>query len=856
MADSLDTTSPYLDEDTKQTNYDFNQATSEPPVVPETSAPETPHPEEAAPNKSVKLDKSNFIPDGASEQAAPKIQKSVKIDPADFVPDTTPKKTTKIDSKDFVPDTGEPQLPAGPQATTAPQQDLLKTITFGLLGGEPPEKKMAPNAQLKGPNHDLPDYTTPSGEVVPGEVRKQTTEFLQQYQDKDMAQRILNPQNYPTYDNGPRVPSSTHKMTSLESDGKYYAIPELFHDPQTNELVPAPKDPTKALAEAIRRNDFIEFKTDAEAKWFAKNGYKAAWGAGNGEKTGLPAPAFQDPVTSKFNNIVEAPNFKEAAPEHQAADLEDWLRQYQGTDNYKQAQTLVLQHAAKNEGFGSHFPTVETQAEPPPAWDTVKSSPGFNEKTTDEKKATLDHWSQLVQNYEDRNFNVAPNSFTPGASSLPEYVLNQAENLHYVPQYDPSRPVNTAAQGLAQGVNTGATSYLAFEGGAAAGAPFGAPLGPLGSSAAALIGGGLAMAAKSKLSNDAVQYLADNGFSTFRNMLDTSASNPSVRVPYGVPLIGGKLINSEDAGDTLVSLGVGALSGTKLYQNFGTTKELYGLTKAITNTGAHVVAGVTLAGGMDAATQYLTTGKVDKNQVALSMATGILNLYDSHDPVWTRDPEMKLVQQVATRVRSGNATEAEKQFLLNVGWGIDKKAAAKEFAAKFNMEAGGTIPKTADATGDLAAENLPPPPQVFAPSPEELKAKQTVKAIIGQRTGQDRIDTIIGIRPDLARGLGPEQLPIWTLARKDVINNSSDEAAVAKAKDDLATAKNEPQSQETSATKEPTPTDQAAGEPASTETVKPVEPVSQPEVVKNPVSEFLRSTRAEALEKLKNGDCN
>jgi hypothetical protein len=76
--------------------------------------------------------------------------------------------------------------------------------------------------------------------------------------------------------------TSTHKMASYESDGKYYAAPTIYPKDRKGTKSHDPKDwyesPEKSFAFAdtavARKERYGPFKTEKEAKDFAANGYK------------------------------------------------------------------------------------------------------------------------------------------------------------------------------------------------------------------------------------------------------------------------------------------------------------------------------------------------------------------------------------------------------------------------------------------------------------------------------------------------------------------------------------------------------------------------------------------------------
>ena len=98
--------------------------------------------------------------------------------------------------------------------------------------------------------------------------------ILEQNGDKDFVKRIRTPKTSPSIDLG-NGEHASHKMEWGEADGEYYVYPRIMRDD---------KDPARlrdygkgAFDEALKRKEFIKFKTPHEADWFSRR-YKAAWG--------------------------------------------------------------------------------------------------------------------------------------------------------------------------------------------------------------------------------------------------------------------------------------------------------------------------------------------------------------------------------------------------------------------------------------------------------------------------------------------------------------------------------------------------------------------------------------------------
>jgi len=93
-----------------------------------------------------------------------------------------------------------------------------------------------------------------------------------QNKDKNFVQRILNPHIFPRLNNADKS-VSTHSMADAEVDGRFIAYPTVVPsgDSSLTRL-----DGNAAIDRAIKENDFIEFASQEEATWFAKN-YKNVW---------------------------------------------------------------------------------------------------------------------------------------------------------------------------------------------------------------------------------------------------------------------------------------------------------------------------------------------------------------------------------------------------------------------------------------------------------------------------------------------------------------------------------------------------------------------------------------------------
>lgn len=124
-----------------------------------------------------------------------------------------------------------------------------------------------------------------SAPVVPGhriaERQSYAMRILSENKDKDFVQRLFAPGISPVVRNDDGSVSS-HRMASAEVTDrngmpKFIVYPTLVRNPEhRNQLIQL--EGRDAVRWALDRGEFIAFPTDAEAKWFANNGYKHAFG--------------------------------------------------------------------------------------------------------------------------------------------------------------------------------------------------------------------------------------------------------------------------------------------------------------------------------------------------------------------------------------------------------------------------------------------------------------------------------------------------------------------------------------------------------------------------------------------------
>ena len=138
-------------------------------------------------------------------------------------------------------------------------------------------------------------------------VRAQTTKPM-----KNFEQRMYNPSSMIHNSDGS---TSTHKMTSWESNGKYYAAPTVVQRNGTLEEL----NVDDAIDYAMKSGEFKEFKTDKEAQEYAENGYKKgtpmeAFAYGGELKTGrqpipVAIPYSQNPYYESTNDATVMRSF-------------------------------------------------------------------------------------------------------------------------------------------------------------------------------------------------------------------------------------------------------------------------------------------------------------------------------------------------------------------------------------------------------------------------------------------------------------------------------------------------------------------------------------------------------------------
>jgi hypothetical protein len=120
---------------------------------------------------------------------------------------------------------------------------------------------------------------------------------LDQNKDKNFVKRYLNPSEYPVINNGDGS-YSTHRMAS--SDNIVY--PTIVQQPDGSlKKLNSDGPNNEAYKYAIKHHEYIEFKNEKDADWFANNGYKlgSQLTGDSNKKQAIPSPqqasaAFQN----------------------------------------------------------------------------------------------------------------------------------------------------------------------------------------------------------------------------------------------------------------------------------------------------------------------------------------------------------------------------------------------------------------------------------------------------------------------------------------------------------------------------------------------------------------------------------
>lgn len=92
----------------------------------------------------------------------------------------------------------------------------------------------------------------------------------------NFEQRILNPNSYPTIDNGDGS-ISTHRMAWGGDEGNFKAFPTIIQD-KAGKLVQM--EPMDAQRYAEKTGEYRHFTDAKDAESYAEGGYKKFWGLG------------------------------------------------------------------------------------------------------------------------------------------------------------------------------------------------------------------------------------------------------------------------------------------------------------------------------------------------------------------------------------------------------------------------------------------------------------------------------------------------------------------------------------------------------------------------------------------------
>lgn len=98
--------------------------------------------------------------------------------------------------------------------------------------------------------------------------------ILEENKDKNFVKRIRNHLDYPSMSLG-KGQFATHKMSTGEEDGRYYAYPEVVQEKEGKALKQLGRD--EAFKYARDKKERIEFPSGKDAEWFATH-YKAILG--------------------------------------------------------------------------------------------------------------------------------------------------------------------------------------------------------------------------------------------------------------------------------------------------------------------------------------------------------------------------------------------------------------------------------------------------------------------------------------------------------------------------------------------------------------------------------------------------
>jgi hypothetical protein len=220
----------------------------------------------------------------------------------------------------------------------------------------------------------------------------------------NFEKRIQNPVNKLQNEDGT---TSTHKMMSWESDGKYFAAPTIVEvNGKLKEL-----NPEEAIDYAFKNNEFKEFKTDAEAREYADNGYKK----------GTPLEKGIDRNTM-FAGIEQA---QQGAQEQ--LDLEAQITAPQTAPQKTAYNPMDIDSVNKKYGqLGGINKSVGDMAEPLPK--SLQTTP-IEDKIKIEKQKIVDKAIEkgiTTEQYKEQNFDKA------AAKYVPPYIKDEYETYKQI----------------------------------------------------------------------------------------------------------------------------------------------------------------------------------------------------------------------------------------------------------------------------------------------------------------------------------------------------------------------------------------------------------------------------------------
>jgi broad specificity phosphatase PhoE len=173
-------------------------------------------------------------------------------------------------------------------------------------------------------------------------------DILNKNKDKNFVQRYLNPSKYPVINN-PDGSFSTHRMASSDN----LAYPTIVQQPDGSLKQLGDKE---AYQYAIKNKEYIQFKNDKDADWFANNGYKL--GTQNGTSTVHTTDGNQPAPIQKIlqESDKQGGQFRDVLKEHPelSGDVVKTLNKFgpeyaQSLDAGSQGMSNVLQKTVEDK---------------------------------------------------------------------------------------------------------------------------------------------------------------------------------------------------------------------------------------------------------------------------------------------------------------------------------------------------------------------------------------------------------------------------------------------------------------------------------------------------------------------------